>query len=85
MDLDGCVVALLRRTPNLRKGNLIMQGVAWHMGMRVELFTNDVPGKLICVIPDDLVRIAIPVTGVFRSWYPGADYYIVCGERFQVE
>lgn len=80
IDLHFRVVALLREVPTRRRGNLIARGVAWHDGDLVELRgeTND---QAICVVPDDLVDRAMPVTGTFCAWYPGADFYIVCGDR----
>ena len=79
VDIHFRVVALLREDPARRHGNLIMQGVAWHDGERVELRTEG-DDRAFCIIPDELVDQAMPVTGRISTWYPDADYYIVCGD-----
>lgn len=80
IDLHFRVVVLLRDTPTRRRGNLIVQGLAWHDGDEVEIKDED-GDSVICAVPLDLIEQAMPVTGAFRKWYPGADYYIVCGDR----
>lgn len=80
IDLHFRVVALLREVPARRRGNLIAQGVAWHDGERVEL-RNETDDQSICVLPEDLVERAIPMTGTLRDWYPGVDFYTVCDDR----
>jgi hypothetical protein len=77
------VIALLRDVPLRRRGNLVLQGLAWHDGQRLEL-RSEGDDKCLCVIPNDLVDQAMPVTGVFRDWYPQADFYIIVGDRLPI-
>lgn len=79
IDLHFRVLALLRETPSRRPGNLIARGVAWHDGEQVEL-RGEADNQPICVLPEDLVDRAMPVTGAYCDWYPGVDFYIVCGD-----
>jgi len=80
IDLHQRIVVLLRELPTRRRGGFLARGVAWHDGQQVEL-RSEADAAVICVLPEDLVAAAMPVTGVFRDWWPDAHVYIVCGDR----
>lgn len=79
-------IALMRQSPIGPRGALIVQGLAWHGGEdEVELRTDDERDALLCVIPGDVLRQALPLAGRLAKWYPSADFYIVVGDRFDTE